>query len=139
LYTEAHFGVAENACLLGWHISVYRQTNDGSAPAAVDSAKGVRVAVWQAGWRGLRWIDELVEARKAIDLGGNGYPCRYTVTARHLVPNIIEAPPEVRPTWVAGGSDILTGKWEGKTVIDHAAAGQCRPDEWLLVEAWDES
>ncbi len=35
--------------------------------------------------------------------------------------------------------DILTGKWEGKTVIDRAAAEQCRLDEWLLVTAWDES
>jgi hypothetical protein len=35
--------------------------------------------------------------------------------------------------------DVITDKWEGKTVIDGATAAQCRPDEWLIVEAWDES
>jgi len=28
---------------------------------------------------------------------------------------------------------------KGKTVVDRAAAAGCRPDEWLLVEAWDDS
>ena len=34
---------------------------------------------------------------------------------------------------------LVTDKWEGKTVIDGDAATLCRPGEWLLVEAWDES
>jgi hypothetical protein len=29
--------------------------------------------------------------------------------------------------------------WEGKTTIDEAALDSCDPEEWLLVEAWDES
>ena len=35
--------------------------------------------------------------------------------------------------------DILGTGWEGKTVVNRAVADACRPDEWLLVEAWDES
>ena len=27
----------------------------------------------------------------------------------------------------------------GKTVIGRAAVAECRPDEWLLMEAWDAS
>jgi hypothetical protein len=125
--------------MLGWHISVYKQENDGRSPATAMSPKGERLAVWQTGFNGLDWLDELVKTSRAIDLGGNGYPSRYTATAEYLIPRIIDKPPGALRTWVAGGGDILTNKWEGETVIDHAVAATCRPDEWLLVEVWDES
>ena len=126
--------------MLGWHISVYKQLDGGAAPATEDSPKGARLAVWQAGLWGLDWIDALVTAGKAIDLGGNsGYPCRYTATAQHLVPPIMDGPPEADAIWRHDASDVLTDKWEGRTVIDGDVAGGCRPDEWLLVVAWDES
>ena len=125
--------------MLGWHISVYRQKDGGASPATMELSEGIRVAVWQTGLNGLEWLEELVKADKAIDLGGNGYPRRFTSTAEYLVPRIIEQPPGARSTWVSQAGDILTDKWEGKTVIDRAAAEQCPLDEWLLVEAWDES
>ena len=80
-----------------------------------------------------------MKAGKAIDLGGNGYPCRFTATAEYLIPRIIDEPPGAKPTWSSGLHDILTEKWEGKTVLDRVACVACRPDEWLLIEAWDES
>ena len=125
--------------MLGWHISVFRQTNGGASPAIAESQHGARLAVWQTGLGGLDWLEELVQAGKAISLGGSGYPCRYTATAEHLIPRIIETPPGARTVWVCGAGDIITDKWEGKTVIDREAAAQCHPSEWLLVEAWDES
>ncbi len=125
--------------MLGWHISIYRQTNSGVSPASGESTKGTRLAVWQAGLNGLDWIQELVAANKAIDLGGNGYPNRYTATADCLVPQLINEPPDARPVWVFEEHDIVTEKWAGKTVIDQAAIAVCRPDEWLLIVAWDES
>ena len=125
--------------MLGWHISVYQQRDGGSSPAAFDSAQGKRLAVWQTGLGGLDWLNELVKAGKAIDLGGNGYPCRYTATAANLLPRFIQGPPAAREHWVCEPTDIITDKWEGKTVIDHFAAAQSQGDEWLIVEAWDES
>jgi hypothetical protein len=125
--------------MLGWHISVYRQTDDGSSPATAESAKGTRLAVWQTGLGGLDWVIDLVKAGKAIDLGGNGYPYEYTATAENLLSQIIDEPPGGRLIWETGADDIITEKWEGRTVIDHSAANACRPDEWLLVVAWDES
>ena len=113
--------------MLGWHISVYRQS-DGS-----------RLAVWQAGWHGLQWIDALVEAGDAVSLGGDGYPFRYTATAATLQPILIDGPPNARKAWVSEPGDILTENWAGATVLDHAALAQCAPDEELLLEAWDES
>lgn len=125
--------------MLGWHISIYRQADGGLSPATAESARGTRLAVWQTGPGGLAWIQELVNAGKAIDLGGNGYPCRYTATAEKLIPRTIDEPPGASLTWASGADDILTKEWEGRTVIDRSAANTCQPDEWLLVEAWDES
>lgn len=125
--------------MLGWHISVYKQGESSASPATAQTSAGARLAVWQTGIGGLHWLDELVEAGKAIDLGGNGYPCRYTATAEHLIPRVIDGPPQARNTWMREASDVVTDQWAGRTIVDHAAAAQCRPEEWLLVEAWDES
>jgi hypothetical protein len=125
--------------MLGWNISVFRQTDGGSSPAKADSKEGARLAVWQTGINGLQWLDELAKVDQAIDLGGDGYPSYYTAQAKHLIPPIVGGPPEANATWMVGLGDILGPNWEGKTVIDRAVADDCRPDEWLLVVAWDES
>jgi len=31
------------------------------------------------------------------------------------------------------------GKWEGRTVVSGAVVASFEPDEWLIIEAWDES
>ena len=72
--------------MFGWHISVYRQTNASLSPAAAESAKDTRLAVWQTGLSGLNWLNELVQAGKAVNLGGNGYPSRYTATFENIIP-----------------------------------------------------
>jgi hypothetical protein len=125
--------------MLGWHISVYRQADGGASPATAESVRGERVAVWQTGLGGLDWVYELVEAGRALHLGDNGYPYWYTATAENLIPRIEAGPPEANLVWRYDEGDILTDKWEGKTVIDRAATAACRPDEWMLIEAWDES
>lgn len=125
--------------MLGWHISVYRQSDGGTGPATPDTSAGTRLAVWQSNYRGLRWFDDLVSEGKVIDLGGNGYPNRYTAIAEHLLPRILAKPPEARHTWIIGEGTVDPAVWVGKTLIDGAEAKKCRSDEWLLVEAWDES
>ena len=125
--------------MLGWNIGVYRLMENEEGPATATSAYGTRLAVWQTGLYGLKWIDELVKEGKAIDLDGNGYPFRYTATAEHLIPHFVNGVPEARERWSFEVTDIILEGWEGKTAIDQAAIALCRPDEWLLVEAWDES
>ena len=125
--------------MLGWHISIYSQKDGGQAAPTAESPEGTRLAVWQTGSGGLDWLDELVKSGKAISLGGNGYPTRFTAIAEHLVPRILEQPPGARTPWTYDAHDILTDKWEGQTVINRAAAAQCQASEWLLVVAWDES
>jgi hypothetical protein len=125
--------------MLGWHISVYRQQNDGSSPASFGAAHGTRLAVWQTGLGGLGWIYELVEQQKAVNLGGNGYPLEFTAMMEHLKERLLEGPPGARPVWTHDSTDILLPSWLGKTTIDLEALEACRPDEWMLIQAWDES
>jgi hypothetical protein len=123
--------------MLGYHISVYKQTDEGASPATAESPEGMRLAVWQTGVGGLDWLAELEKAGKAIFLGGNGYPTRFTATAEHLMPEIISVTQGVGSAWLLGESDIVTEKWEGKDTVNRDAVAACRLDEWLLVEGWD--
>ena len=125
--------------MMGWNIGVFRQTEGRSTPANRDAEEGPRLAVWQTGIEGLHWLDELAAAGNAICLGGDGYPNYYTAQAEHIISRVVAGPPLANRSWMVGEHDILMPGWAGKTVIDHAVAGDCRPDEWLLVIAWDES
>ncbi len=125
--------------MLGWWIGVFRQAHGGSAPADADTEPGSRLAVWQTGWGGLDWLAELVKDGHAIDLGGNGYPSRFTAQCEQLRAQIEGGPPNANSVWAAGVDDIIGPAWLGKTTIDKHAFDNCSADEWLLVEAWDES
>ena len=125
--------------MLGWHISVYRQQNGGASPASFGAAHGTRLAVWQTGLGGLDWISELVKLQKAISLGGNGYPLEFTAMTTHLKAQLLGEPPCANAVWTCGLGDILGPGWLGQTTKDLEALDSCRPDEWLLIQAWDES
>jgi hypothetical protein len=122
--------------MLGWNISVYRQKNGGSGPGTGQADEAAMLAEWQTGFYGADWVFDLVKRGKATQLLGGGYPCLWTATARYVIPHLAEDANEV---WVAGPYDILTDKWKGATVIDEATVVACGKDEWLLIEAWDES
>jgi hypothetical protein len=107
--------------LLGYNISIYRQRNEGASPATADSAEGARLAVWQTGVGGLDWILTLEKEGKAIFLGGNGYPCRFTATTEHLMPEIIDVTRVSPGNWLLGEHDTVTKEWEGKNVVDRDA------------------
>lgn len=123
--------------MLGWHISVYRISEPISSNSSIKV--GERVAVWQAGLSGLNWIDDLVQKGEAVSKGGNGYPTLYLILKRHLEVVLKEGPPSVHDVWHIGPLDIIGPDYEGKTVISEEVLNKCASDEWLLVEAWDES
>src|SRR3954447_16704481 len=139
--------------MLGWHISVYpldavesdsvdlASADPGQVEALRHAAEshGDRIAVWQTGVRGLKWIDELVTGGQAIEIASSGYPMRYVAPVRHVLPRIKGSPPQAREVWIHDPGDIITSGWEGKTNVDRKAAAGRSPDELLLVEAWDES
>jgi hypothetical protein len=124
---------------LGWHVTVYRQQNDGTTPANFETPQGAEIAVWQTHAWGLRWLDDLVAQQKAIDLGGNGYPMKYTALAQHIIPQLRERPPEADEIWTIDPGDVLLPGWLGKTTKDPSTMDACQPNEWLIIEAWDRS
>jgi hypothetical protein len=80
-----------------------------------------RETIWRDGIRNLLdhiWIQGVVEDGDGIDLGGNGYPFRLTVKAKHMLPILEETPPRY---------------------IEKAVVASCRPEEWLLIEVWEQS
>lgn len=139
----------------GWMISVYRfadpsglksLTASDPSPLAHDVAADVvsrdlstAVAVWQTGLGGLDWIQVLVDMGQAVSLPSNGYPSRFLGRAGDLLPTILQGPPDAHEHWISGPTDVIGSGWLGKTTIDRDATDSCPEDEWLLVEAWDES
>jgi hypothetical protein len=100
--------------------------------------RGERLAVWQSGLWGLNWVDELVKSGRILELQRGGYPNLYTGRFEYILSRISD-PPEVNASWVCGPDDLIGDAWEGRTVIEENAIARCHPDEWLLIEAWDES
>lgn len=125
--------------MLGWHITVYRQTAGEFAPAEFETTPGFRLAVWQTGLLGLHWIKALVKAGRVIDLGGNGYPYRYTAQVKEITQQILDGPPEAKVTWSREAFDNITEGWVGRTLVETDELKRCDPDEWLLIEVFDES
>jgi hypothetical protein len=127
--------------MLGWHVSVYRQLDGGDSPATFESAQGARLAVWQTDVHGLDWLIELAKQGKAVDLGGNGYPNRYTARTEILGPHILGGSFPANETWLIPEGSFIPdpAAYAGKTQIDREGTQRCRPDEWLVVEVWDES
>ncbi len=119
---------------------LYRKATDRSLPAAEDSPRDARLAVWQADVQGLRWLDELPSGECALLAVNGGYPTHYTARASAVVPLLRSGPPAARSVWQLDADSIVDpARWEGRTVVDEAAIAACSLDEWLLIEAWDES
>jgi hypothetical protein len=124
--------------VLSWDVSVYRQVHNGSAPADRESERGARVASWRGEVEALRWIDELVREGRALSLGGNGYPFRYTARSADLIQPILKGPPHARARW-AFGQDGLPAQTGAVDALIDVEGLNATGGEWLIVEAWDES
>ena len=119
--------------MLGWDVHVYRQSGNAS------ESKRLLVARWSTNVFGIRWIDELVKKKKAVDLGGDGYPCRYSVAAGILLPIITAGIPSSASPPVFGEDYIVPPNWQGNVELDSEHMSECPSDEQLLIEAWDQS
>jgi hypothetical protein len=120
--------------MLGWGINIWRQIDD--------TTKGFRnrngfVAGWEATLEGIKWLDALVANGQAADLGGNGYPLRYTATASVIARQLANGPPNHPGPVTIGDDYCLPSGWTGSFEIDQAELAKCSPDEVLSIEAWD--
>jgi hypothetical protein len=111
---------------MGWNIKINRQQDGGKSPGTLDSPLGAPLAYWPFFSEGRQWL----RAGKAIDLGGNDYPSRYTAKAEVLAPWTRKYPPGA----ILKAEVPVSPDDEGQ---DRAATGPCPPEEWLIVEVWD--
>ncbi len=118
--------------MLGWGISVFRKSDEDS-----HDIKNLTLARWETGAFGLGWLDELVKENKAVDLGGNGYPLRYSITAGVLFPILKAGLPKHGTPPVIGDDYMLPKGWNGNLLLNEKKFLTCPSDEILIVEAWD--
>jgi hypothetical protein len=114
--------------MLGWEVFVYRPTSPD-----------VSIARWMTSVFGLKWLDQLVKSNKAIDLGGNGYPNKYAVTAGVLLPIIKAGLPVNDSPLVIGEDYVLPEGWSGDIDWNQQEVLACHGSDQLVVEAWDQS
>lgn len=99
--------------MFGWHLTVYRTTPTG---------EGEALATWRCGPHGLSWLQPLIERGDAQVITQNGgYPDRYRVRAGAL---------QCRLPALLGGARVGA---------DADGLAQCSPEEWVVLEAWDEN
>ena len=112
--------------MLGWEVFVFPEDDDSK-----DTAR------WMTGLGGLAWVDELVKKGQAEDLGGNGYPDRYSVTAGTLMSILKDGLPDNKSPLVIGDDYVHPKGWNGQLRIGNLL--ECPPDQILILEAWDQS
>ena len=117
--------------MLGWDVLVFRN--------AVPAKDEKSIVHWETGPSGLRWLDNLAKEGKAFDLGGNGYPMRYKISADVLLPIIKGGPPPNDGGAVMGDDYYRAAGWTRTRTFDAAAIDSCAPGQMLLIEAWDQS
>ena len=123
--------------VLGWEVIVQRKVSDRTVPATADEERGDLAVRWRADVPGVRWIEELCEAGEGVDLGGDWYPARFSLPARHLR-GILEGelPPHCKtrahPQWPP---DRMVPALD----LFPEVAGQVGESEWLLLTVFDTS
>lgn len=116
--------------MLGWEILVIRDA---------DGVDGKLLASWRASLYGTRWLDTLAKQGHATDLGGDGYPNRYSVAASVLLPIITAGIPAHDSPIIIGDDYLVPERWSGEVKWNHVAVRTCPPEEILIIEAWDQS
>jgi hypothetical protein len=121
--------------MLGWWISIYKQV-DFDNPEKDARKKEYRLATWESAVNGIRWLDKLVEKDEAAK-SGDGYPFRYRVEAKHVLPVISLGPPKQDGPLVIGDDYVLPGSWTGEVKMNDKNIADCSLDESLIIEVWD--
>jgi hypothetical protein len=115
--------------MLAWEVFVF------SDKAAKSEDLIVR---WMTSVLGLSWLDQLVEEGKASDLGGNGYPNRYSITAGVLFPILNKGLPKNHSPQVFGDDYVLPAAWNGELIWKQKPEAYA-PETLLFLNVWDQS
>jgi hypothetical protein len=124
--------------MLGFEIFVYRLDLVPDMKKVEGHGAGM-LARWMVNMDGLRWLDALVEQGNAYCHSTGGYPERYIVSAKWIVPVLVHGIPKTKSPVVIGEDYVMPANWSGKVELDLGLVATCPPDQLLCVEAWDQS
>jgi hypothetical protein len=122
--------------VLGWEFFVTRRVSTTTDRPSVNAPL---LATWQASFRGIEWLEDLVQIGTASNLGGDGYPKRFALPAGVLTEVLAHGPPKHDSPPIIGDDFFVPRGWTGHERIDLPALKAIDPHESLLVEAWDQS
>jgi hypothetical protein len=120
--------------MIGYSISVYEFV-EGMDITSI-SNDNEALATWTSGgFDGLDWIDNLVSEAKAEDLGGNGYPIYYKAQAQVILNALAMDTPKKEGQTIMDDENVLSTDWRSK--IDTSELAKLKPNQELIIEAWD--
>jgi hypothetical protein len=119
--------------MIGYSISVYEFV-EGMDITSI-SNDNEALATWTSGgFDGLDWINDLVSKAKAEDLGGEGYPFYYKAKAQVVLQALATDTPKNEEQTIMD-ENAMTSDWQSK--IDTSAIAKLKPNQQLIIEAWD--
>lgn len=118
--------------MIGYTIFVYKFIEGMD----ITKTKEKAFLTWSSGgFDGLDWIDNLVSQAKAEDLGGDGYPFYYKVQAQFVLQALATDTPKNKGQTIMDDESVLSSDWQSK--IDTSEIAKLKPNQQLLIEAWD--
>ena len=125
--------------MLGWQIYINRHQIRGDFAAEALLNDDSLIATWITGVYGLSWLYDLVRDGHAVNLGGSGYPFRFTAKASVLSSIITNLPKNYQGPTVIGDDYVHFGGFNQNIKIYQQRMDSCQSDEVLSIEAWDQS
>lgn len=123
--------------MIGWWFVVAQETPEKMAK--IGDHRAAVLATWETSVSGTDWLHKLTKEGRAIQLTFDGYPNRYTATARDVLPLIASGPPAHNGPEIIGDDYVMPGNWTGKITLHHDKIAACLPDQILTIEVWDQS
>ena len=97
---------------------------------------------WQCGRPGLTdyagsttWLSKRTRLTSAETATRSNTPLWQATSFREFATTLLKR----RRFGASTPEDIIMPQWLGKTTKDPQTMDACRPDEWLIIRAWDES
>jgi hypothetical protein len=129
--------------MLGWEIIIYK-TDLTEPPNGLEErnrwSDECFLASWSTGLGGTDWIEQFVSMGKAVDITEHsGYPDIFCSTVAVVLPLIANGPPEGKNPLVIGDDYVMPKNWSGKIKLNETVLTRCKPEDKLLIHAWDQS
>ena len=120
--------------MIGYSISVYEFV-EGMDITSISNDNEALVTWTSGGFDGLDWIDNLVSEAKAENLGGNGYPIYYKAQVQVVLQALAVDTQKSEGQTIMDDENVMTSDWRSK--IDTSEIAKLKPNQQLIIEAWD--